>query len=245
MRLHLPKALARIFSPAPSGEDSGFYVGKPFIDGYVEHTNWRVAQDPREAIGGLWEEIGALQFDFLAREGLAPSDRLLDLGCGTLRGGRVFIRYLEPDRYTGIDISPACIEAARALIRDEGLEAKRPALLLNETRELKFAEFGGAEFDFILAQSVLTHLPPDLIAELFAHIGRVMQQRSKFYFTYWGAPRIKQLGVKDFAYPWTFFRKLAASAGFEAFELSASYPHPRGQKMGMIRKPAAPPGDFQ
>lgn len=57
----------------------------------------------QHAVGGMWKEIGRLQFDFLVAHGLAPSHLLLDMGCGTLRGGLHFIRYLEPGHYWGVD----------------------------------------------------------------------------------------------------------------------------------------------
>lgn len=41
----------------------------------------------RELVGGMWDEIGTLQFVFLRDHGLEPSQRLLDVGCGALRGG--------------------------------------------------------------------------------------------------------------------------------------------------------------
>jgi hypothetical protein len=43
--------------------------------------------DHRAYVGGLWEEIGRLQFEFLLRHGLAPSDCFLNIACGSLRGG--------------------------------------------------------------------------------------------------------------------------------------------------------------
>ena len=51
----------------------------------------------RNFIGGKWEEIGRLQYDFLREQGLQPQDKLLDIGCGCLRGGIHFIDYLESD----------------------------------------------------------------------------------------------------------------------------------------------------
>jgi hypothetical protein len=54
-------------------------------------------------VGGYWEEIGGLQFRYLVDRGLTPSDTLIDVGCGSLRGGSKFIRYLDPGRYLGID----------------------------------------------------------------------------------------------------------------------------------------------
>ena len=55
----------------------------------------------REMIGGLWDEMGQLQFDFMCARGLLPEHRLLDLGCGALRGGVHFARYLQPGKYYG------------------------------------------------------------------------------------------------------------------------------------------------
>ena len=57
----------------------------------------------RELVGGLWEELGVLQFEFLVKRGLKPHHRLLDVGCGALRGGVHFVRYLDPGCYHGID----------------------------------------------------------------------------------------------------------------------------------------------
>lgn len=229
------KLLNRMFG-MPVDDAGKLYEGKSFLDGYIDHTNQRVAADPKKAIGGMWEEIGSLQFDFLRRMGLQPEHSMLDLGCGTLRGGRHFIRYLHESGYTGIDISPACIDAARQLLKDEGLEDKQPTLILNTSRSLEFLEFQGRQFDFILAQSVFTHLPEELIRECFAHVGKVMHANTAFYFTYWQADAFRQIGLKDFAYPWAFFEKLAHEYGFEQQELSSLYPHPREQKIGMIRK---------
>ena len=42
----------------------------------------------RDVVGGLWEEIGCLQLSVLKRIGLQKSHTLLDIGCGSLRGGR-------------------------------------------------------------------------------------------------------------------------------------------------------------
>jgi len=222
-----------------AAREPDFYEGKNYLDAYIANTNWRVARNPQEAIGGMWDEIGSLQFDFLRRQGLAPHHRMLDLGCGTLRGGRHFIPFLDASNYWGIDIAPACIDAARDLVAAEGLQEKNPTLILNESKNLKFLEFGETKFDYILAQSVFTHLPNYMVRECFEHIGKVMRDEAKFFFTYWRRERSEQIGVKNFGYPWIHFLKLAGECGFTAHELSNAYPHPRNQKMGCINKPRA------
>lgn len=61
----------------------------------------------------LWEMKRRFQFDFLVCRGLVPDDHLLDLGCGTLRGGIPLIAYLDPGHYTGIDVRSEAIDEGR------------------------------------------------------------------------------------------------------------------------------------
>jgi cyclopropane fatty-acyl-phospholipid synthase-like methyltransferase len=179
------------------------------MEGYAAHTDSRVADDRTEAVGGMWNEIGELQFQFLKRVGLKPEHRMLDIGCGTLRGGRFSIRFLGVSNYTGIDISPACIDAAKRLVEEENLKDKQPKLILNESKAMNFDDLEDENFDYILAQSVFTHFQSDVP---------------------------KRLSIKDFSYPWTFFEELAEENGFDSEEVSHFYDHPRDQKMGVIRK---------
>jgi hypothetical protein len=39
--------------------------------------------------------MGALQFDFLLSRGLQETDKVLDLGCGALRGGIRILEFLK------------------------------------------------------------------------------------------------------------------------------------------------------
>src|SRR5262249_57461926 len=49
----------------------------------------------------LWRMQRAFQIDFLQRMGLAKEPQLLDLGCGTLRGGLPLIAHPSAGHYTG------------------------------------------------------------------------------------------------------------------------------------------------
>jgi hypothetical protein len=62
----------------------------------------------RGFIGGLWDELGRLQVDFPVSEGLEPAHVLLDIGCGSLRGGVHLIPYLEPGRSTDPSVPGRC-----------------------------------------------------------------------------------------------------------------------------------------
>ena len=96
-----------------------------FMPAYRARTDARVLEDPQAAIGGMWEEIGRLQFDYLRNDGLRADHSMLDIGCGTLRGGRHFIACLDSGKYTGLDISSNALAEASRLIQREGLAEKR------------------------------------------------------------------------------------------------------------------------
>ncbi len=202
-----------------------------YMDLYAEHMNACVENDPHIAVGGLWEEIGKLQFDFLIDKGLNPKHKMLDIGCGTLRGGRHFIRYLDVGNYYGIDVSSEVIQYGVKLLVDEGLIDKGPTLIINGRKDLKFKVFNGDKFDYILAQSVFTHLKPEHIEECFQCIGGVMGNGSLFYFTFFYADVYRQVGDFKFRYPFSFFESLAQENGFRVYDCSLEYNHPRNQWM--------------
>jgi len=214
------------------------YQTKDYLNAYSQHTDIRVERDPHAAVGGMWEEIGKLQFDFIVNRGLQSHHRLLDIGCGTLRGGRHFIKHLNSGNYSGIDISSKAIEYAMQLVEQEGLSKKQPRLLVG--RDLRFREFDGEVFDYLLAQSVFTHLKHEHIRECFQSISRIMNHDSVFFFTFAEAVEFKQTGLKDFHYPFSFFQSLADEFRFNLKNCSKDYEHPRGQHMAMLSKLEGP-----
>lgn len=115
--------------------------------------------DPENWVGGDFETMQTWQVDLLLDEGLGPDDTLLDLGCGILRGGIPFIEYLDAGNYVGMDISlPSLMEGHRRIHAND-LEMKRPVLIHNE--DLSWLP----ETDWMLAQSVWSHLPPDRLTD--------------------------------------------------------------------------------
>jgi cyclopropane fatty-acyl-phospholipid synthase-like methyltransferase len=139
----------------------------------------------RQFVGGLWDEIGKLQFDFLVLQGLKPAHTLVDVGCGALRGGLHFIRYLEPGRYFGLDINSSLIGAGQKELQQAGLADKRPVLLVNDRFEL--TRFG-RKFDYGVGVSLITHLYLNHIGRCLAQMRQVMHESSRFYLTFFEAP---------------------------------------------------------
>jgi SAM-dependent methyltransferase len=137
-----------------------------------------VGSQTREA----WLKLGQMQFDYLRGHGLAPGDRMLEIGCGNLRAGRLFIDYLDPGNYYGIDISPDILLQAATTLADFGLQDKLPHLTL--VSDLRFAFLPASRFRVVHAHSVFSHSPIEVIDECLAHVGRIMTSDAIFDFTF-------------------------------------------------------------
>ena len=192
----------------------------------------------RAYVGGLWEEIGKLQFDFLVARGLRPNHNLIDVACGSLRAGVHFIRYLDAGRYCGM-------EKERDLI-ETGINEELGASLFTEKRPLfivsdRFAfECCDAAPDFALAQSLFTHLTPDLINLCFANLRKRISQDGVFYATFNESKKIANSNPAAshdhdiFYYTRAQMENFGTRAGWTPTYIG-DWGHPRGQIMVSYR----------
>jgi len=197
----------------------------------------------RQAIGGDWEQIGTLQFDFMVSRGLEPWHYLLDIGCGPLRGGVRFIRYLEPGHYYGFDKEPSLIEAGqhRELeLRD--LIDRQPRLSVTADFDLSWIP-PAVTFDFMLAQSVFTHLPPHLVELCLARVMPRLSCSGVFYATFKKADRLdlgrphswRPLERDRVKYPPALLEEMATRAG-ATVEHIGEWSHPGQSRMLAFRR---------
>jgi len=162
-----------------------------------------------------WLQIGKLQFDYAVSHGLKPEMRMLEIGCGNLRAGRLFVDYLEPGNYYGIDISPDILLAAEDTIAEHGLQAKLPHLTL--VKDLRLHFLPESSFDFVHAHSVFSHSPIEVIDECLAHVGRVMSPDGFFDFTFDRTEGTEHHVLhEDFYYRTQTLIELAAKHGLDA-----------------------------
>jgi SAM-dependent methyltransferase len=177
------------------------------------------ARDPDLAVGSHtheeWLKHGKLQFDYLLRHGLRPSDRMLEIGCGNLRAGRLFIEYLDPGNYYGLDISPDILLDGQRTLTELGLQAKFAHLAL--VSDLTFGFLPAAHFSVVHAHSVFSHSPRHVIAECLSNVGRVMAPGAFFDFTFH-----RTAGAEHHLLGWAFYYRsdtllgLARSHGLDA-----------------------------
>ncbi|MFE9032070.1 class I SAM-dependent methyltransferase [Streptomyces iakyrus] len=162
-----------------------------------------------------WARIGRMQFDYLVGHGLRPHHRMLEIGCGNLRAGRLFIGHLDTGHYYGIDISPHILLAAQDTLVAEELQPKLPYLALS--RDLTFAFLPDAHFDVVHAHSVFSHSPLHVIEECFANVGRILAPGGFFDFTFDRTEGEEhQVLHEDFYYRTRTLTDLAAKHGLDA-----------------------------
>ena len=81
----------------------------------------------RAVIGGMWDELGDLQLDFLKSCGLKPYHRFIDVGAGSFRAGVKLIPYLDAENYYAINAQSSPLEAGYTHeIEKLGLAARFP-----------------------------------------------------------------------------------------------------------------------
>ena len=210
--------------------------------------------DHRAAIGGLWEEVGKLQFDFMVRRGLQPDHRLLDLGCGSFRGGVHFVPFLDPGKYFGFDRNQSLMNAGYDKeIVPAGLADRLPRENLVADDNFDFSKFPVA-FDRVIAVSVFTHLTLNLVRVCLERLAESVVAGGEFYATYFSAPEerptylpllhspggITTYGYQDpYHYRFADLRHAALGLPWEVLNIG-DFGHPRDQRMALFRKLGEP-----
>lgn len=206
----------------------------------------------REIIGGLWHEIGGLQMDFLKSAGLLPHHTLLDIGCGSLSLGVQAAAFLDAENYWGTDLNDALLSAGHEQeIIPAGLAARLPRTNLVTDGAFSFTGLP-RRFDFVIAQSVFTHLPLNHLRLCLANLASHVIGACSFYATFFivreaevtGAVRHTRGDVTTHPHKDPFHHTLAdlhhAAAGLPwVIEEIGDWKHPRDQQMVCFRKRTA------
>ncbi len=221
---------------------------KPFVPPIVYDRASDVVFDKlrpnryKNAVGGMWEEIGALQYRFMLDRGLEPHHTFLDVGCGTLRGGIHFVDYLGDGNYCGVDAEEWKIEKAKTKVLPEyGLVDANPDL--RAFTDFGFHRFDQA-FDYALAQSVFTHLPLNAIVRCLQNINTALRDDGKFYATFFetedafrAEPKsypdgiATQLDADPYHYHFGTFEWVCEHIDGLSVEYIGDWDHPREQQM--------------
>lgn len=129
-----------------------------------------------------YDYMGAMQFVNLFMLGLRRYHNLLDFGCGSLRFGRFAIQYLDSGNYFAIEPKKDLVDEGIKLNHLEQLiEAKNPKFRFSN--DCNMAAFG-TKFDFVIAQSVFTHMAKTQINRTLRFAFKTMKSTSIFLLNY-------------------------------------------------------------
>ncbi len=186
----------------------------------------------REFVGPpeKYDLASAGQFNLLTALGLRQQHTLLDIGCGSLRGGRLFIPYLERGKYFGIEPEQWLIDQGVETELGGDLVAIKQPSFSNDTN-FTLTAFG-RKFDYMLAQSIFSHATQAQIRRCFSQAKQALEPSGIFAATYF--PGETDYEGAEWVYPGRVcytvehFAKLAADEGLLCRPLS--WTHTNQQK---------------
>ena len=126
----------------------------------------------------LWEMKRDFQIQFLKSMDMLPEHYLLDIGCGTLRGGVPLITYLYDGHYFGVEARKEALDEGKKELREVDLEGKNPTLLLSpDISKLMVNQ----KFDYIWAFSVLFHMSDEILNDALNVVSEHLSEKGVFY----------------------------------------------------------------
>ena len=192
-----------------------------------------------------YDLIAAMTFNLLTTLGLRQQHLLLDVGCGSLRIGRLLIPYLNRGKYFGVEPNKWLVE--EGIKRELGealLEIKRPTFFFSGSPEA--ITQAKVLFHFAVAQSIFSHCGLDLIKEWLSAISRSLAEDGALLATFLAGE--EDSPTKGWVYPECVnyrpatMRQAAADAGLR-FEL-LDWKHPR-QTWALFAAPKFDSGWFK
>ena len=175
-----------------------------------------------------YDLIAAMTFNLLTTLGLRQHHSLLDVGCGSLRVGRLLIPYLNCGKYFGVEPNKWLVE--EGIKRELGetlLGIKRPTFFFSDSPDV--ITQANTSFNFAVAQSIFSHCGLDLIEAWLSAISGSLAKDGALIATF--LPGEQDSPIKGWVYPECVnyrpatIREVAADNGLR-FEL-LDWKHPR------------------
>jgi hypothetical protein len=192
------------------------------IEEVIGSKHYRAFVGPPEK----YDTISAHQFNLLTSKGLREHHYLLDIGCGSLRSGRLFIPYLLPKRYFGIEPEQWLIdEGIKNNLGQDLIKIKSPSF--NNNSDFLLSIFN-QNFDYILAYSIFSHATKNQIIKCITEASKIMKDDSKFFASFFMGNKNhdgdKWVYPGKTEYTIDFIKNIAENQGLECEMLEIEHP---------------------
>ena len=153
-------------------------------------------------VGGLnnYTMQKEFQLAFLKRKELKPHHKLLDIGCGVLRGGLDIINYLDVGNYYGTE----CRDFVHSIAKTEAVRVieKEPKLIHSDdlspiSRLIKF--------DYVWSFMVFIHMDDAIVKKMFKHIKERLDIDGRVYINV-NIGRTREKAWQGFPVMWRPFK---------------------------------------
>lgn len=128
-----------------------------------------------------YDFIAAMSFNLLTCLGLRQHHRVLDVGCGSLRVGRLLIPYLNKGNYIGYEPNQWLVEAGiDNEVGGDQINIKKPQFFGSDG----LGDVQANSVDYILVHSIFSHCGADLLEDWLENIFRIVKDDGFFLATY-------------------------------------------------------------
>lgn len=164
-------------------------------------------------------EGGAAQYRYLLAAGVHPEHRLLDYGCGPMRGGLHLARYLRPGNYVAADISANMLRRGVFLLTQAGVS--RNTFHVIRVRSPRLEELEGFSFEWIFSHSALQYVSDTDFETILRALRGLLAEDGQLHFTFPDERELPALRAKRQYYrPPERLRELCTAVGF-SFQLAS------------------------
>jgi SAM-dependent methyltransferase len=196
----------------PSATRAQFHmeeVAQQLSRGAIHHslgTNLKGGHD-------FWEAGAAKAARYLRESGIKPAARVIDYGCGSLRIGAHFIRFLDSGNFVGLDVTQDFYKIGKTEIGTHLLQAKMPRFGVIAEDEIARSEAFGA--DLVYSNAVCYQVHPEERGTYFSNLSRLAHKPgAQVMFNCMLADEPVRYGHRSWAWPLESYKEALNGLGF-------------------------------
>ena len=171
-----------------------------------------------------YDLISAMTFNLLTSCGLREYHKVLDIGCGSLRNGRLLIPYLNRYNYIGVEPNQWLVkDGINYEVGGSMIKLRKPKFIYNS----RLNRHKPMSVDYCVAQSIFSHCSKEMITNWLKDLKRHLKSDGKIFATFIEG---QEQDVKGWVYPngvryrYSTIKALAEDGGFSISRIKWFHP---------------------